>query len=409
MPRRRDALAAARVAGDGLAGTARTVRDVHLAVADRVFRYVGPQARPVRLAHDGISRVTYAAVGAGVRGLAEVGGRAAAIRQPAGAASQRITDHPTAAGVIGALNGAWGDYLSGRRSPLALDMTIRRHGRDVPPTEADLAAAFSDASSDVVVFLHGLCETDRAWWLGAAKHYGDNDSTHGSRLAVATGATPVYLRYNTGHHISDNGQLLAALLADLVTHWPVPISRLTLVGHSMGALVIRSACAQADGEEWLDRVQRCVYLGGPHLGAPLELAATAAGLALARFPETKPLSQALATRSSGIKDLRYGDIAAADWAEITDPDAWRAEPAACLPLLASVTHYYVGVTLTRSNRHPVARVIGDAFVTWPSAGGRSRRRDLALAADCGRHLGGLHHFDLLNHPRVWAVLEEWLG
>jgi hypothetical protein len=53
-------------------------------------------------------------------------------------------------------------------------------------------------------------------------------------------------------------------------------------------------------------------------------------------------------------------------------------------------------------------MIGDALVTFPSASGNGPRRRLALEVDRGRHLGGLHHFDLLNHPRVWALLRDWL-
>jgi hypothetical protein len=47
-------------------------------------------------------------------------------------------------------------------------------------------------------------------------------------------------------------------------------------------------------------------------------------------------------------------------------------------------------------------------VTFPSASGAGPRRNLALDVDRGRHLGGLNHFDLLNHPRVWALLRQWL-
>ena len=117
----------------------------------------------------------------------------------------------------------------------------------------------------------------------------------------------------------------------------------------------------------------------------------------------------MASRSVGIKDLRFGDIRAEDWAEIADLDAWRTEPAECTPLIDSATHYYVGATIGRRNDTVAARVIGDALVPWASASGSGRRRRLALDVDHGRHLGGLHHFDLLNHPRVYAVLEEWLG
>jgi pimeloyl-ACP methyl ester carboxylesterase len=293
-------------------------------------------------------------------------------------------------------------------------MTIRVAGRDVGLDRESLHAAFSPAGGDVVVFVHGLCETERAWWNNAQQHYADSASSHGARLAAATGATPVYLRYNTGLHISENGDQLARLLGELVTNWPVPVSRLTLIGHSMGGLVIRSACCQAElGSDegptpWVELVRRVVYLGSPHLGAPLEVAASAAGVALRRLPETRPLATALASRSVGIKDLRYGDIQPSDWADVRDPDASRPEPATCVPLLTTADHFYIGATLTRNQDHLVARMLGDALVTYPSASGDGPRRQLAFEIDRGRHLGGLHHFDLLNHPRVWELLRQWL-
>src|SRR5438309_2222420 len=150
-------------------------------------------------------------------------------------------------------------------SPHALDMTIRRHDRDVTTDPQSLIDAFPDATGDAVVFVHGLCEADASWRLGGQKHYGDAHSTHGARLQAATGTTPVYLRYNTGLHISDNGAELDRLLADLVANWPVSITRLTLVGHSMGGLVIRSACHLDDTADrrWSPLVKRIVYLGAP--------------------------------------------------------------------------------------------------------------------------------------------------
>jgi pimeloyl-ACP methyl ester carboxylesterase len=409
-----DAKAAAVVAGRGLAATTAAIGDIHGAIAKRVFTLTGRPAAPARLMHDGISRSVYAAVGTGARAASyaagQVVGRINAERER-GIGYIRIADRPRGDIVVGALNGAWGDHLLRWGNGLALSMSIRADGRDVPPTREALGSTFADASPDVVVFVHGLCETERAWWLHADQHYGDRTSTHGSRIAALSGTTPVYLRYNTGLHISDNGEQLAALLAVLVSSWPVEVRSLTLVGHSMGGLVARSACchgAEASGE-WVGLVRRMVYLGSPHLGAPLELAATAAGVALRKLPETTPLANALASRSVGIKDLRYGDIRPVDWADIRDPDAWRQEPAECAPLLESAEHFYVGATLTRDQDHVVARMIGDALVTFPSASGSGPRRQLALDVDRGRHLGGLHHFDLLNHPRVWAVLCEWLA
>jgi pimeloyl-ACP methyl ester carboxylesterase len=399
--------AAARLAGDGVAAAVGLIRDTHLAIARRAFRLTGPPARPVQLMHDGISRLAYGSVAGG----SWLTSRAAAVAVPARPAEERAEVRRRLPAVVAAVNGAWGDRLLDRRHPLALPMTIRRNRADVELSRDGLGAAYPDATGDVAVFVHGLCESDASWELSAQKHWGRPGSTPGVRLHAETGLTPVVLRYNSGRHICANGAELCALLDRLVESWPVPVERLTLVGHSMGGLVIRAAAcvaAEDDAEHpWVPLTGRVVYLGSPHLGAPLEVAAARATRALRRLPETRPLGDALATRSVGIKDLRYGDVREADWASF-DLDGHRPEPDECAPLLESATHYYVGATISRNPDAPVARVLGDALVPWASASGSNGRRRLPLDVDRGRHLGGLHHFDLLNHPRVYAVLRDWL-
>jgi pimeloyl-ACP methyl ester carboxylesterase len=398
--------AAGDLAGRGLAATTGLIRDTHLAIAQRAFSLSGRAARPARVTHDLISRTVYATVGGGLRVAGAAAGSVAAARGGAVA----MADRPRGNVVLGALNGAWGDRLVTWSSPLALSMTLRYDDHDLDVERAALSRAYPDTTGDVVVFLHGLCETDASWRLGAREHYGDPRSTHGKRLRESCGITPIYLRYNTGRHVCDNGDDLAALLTQVVDEWPVPVTRLTLVGHSMGGLVVRAAChrAHADAASWLPLVQRVVYLGSPHLGAPLEVGARAVAGALHKLPETRSLARALASRSVGIKDLRFGDIRADDWAEVEDLDAWREEPRECAPLIDTATHYYIGATIGRRTDTVAARVLGDAFVPWSSASGMGARRGLALDVDRGRHLGGLHHFDLLNHPRVFAVLRDWL-
>jgi hypothetical protein len=409
--------AAAGVAGRGLTETTAVIRDTHAAVARRVFTVTGrgrPRPTPARLLHDGISRGVYAAVELGMKATVAAAGQGAAVAAELRGVRRGddyvpIGDTRRGGVVVGAINGAWGDRLAVADNPLALTMTVRQGRHDVPISAEGLARAFPDASGDVTVWLHGLCETEQAWWLGAADAWGDPRSSHGRRLQEMIGATPVYIRYNTGRHISDNGEDLCDLLGRLVELWPVPVTSLTLVGHSMGGLVVRSACchAEIDGAEWARKVATIVYLGSPHLGAPLEVGAAAVRRWLGRLPETEPLGRALASRSVGIKDLRHGLIRADDWAGI-DLEAWLPEPEECAPLLPSATHFYIGATITESQQAIAARVLGDALVTWPSASGRNKRRDLALEIDRGKHLGRLHHFDLLNHPRVWEVLRSWL-
>jgi hypothetical protein len=69
----------------------------------------------------------------------------------------------------------------------------------------------------------------------------------------------------------------------------------------------------------------------------------------------------------------------------------------------------VTATITRSPRHPLGRLIGDCLVLQPSGSGRSRTRRIAFDEEYGHHVGGAHHFALLNHPAVYDKLRLWLG
>jgi pimeloyl-ACP methyl ester carboxylesterase len=284
-------------------------------------------------------------------------------------------------------------------------MAVRTGGRVVPLEEEALAAAFPAPSSRLVVFVHGLMETELAWWRGAR----EGRETYGARLARELGCTPVYVRYNTGRHVSENGRDLSELLDELYARWPVDIDEIALVGHSMGGLVSRGACRCAVERDarWVRQVGHLVSLGTPHMGAPLEQAVHVASAALSVVPETQPLGDFLRRRSGGIRDLRQGSLVDEDWRD-RDPDALRAAACAEVPLLEGATHCFVAATVTRSPEHPVGRLIGDWLVLEPSASGRGRTRRLPFRAEHGLHVGGAHHFALLNHPAVYNRLRDWL-
>jgi pimeloyl-ACP methyl ester carboxylesterase len=315
--------------------------------------------------------------------------------------------------VLAILNGSHGDLLEREAPALALGMTVRLAGREVPLDGAAIRAAFPDAGDRLVVFLHGLTGTEHTWGYKAGQHHGRPGVTYGSMLQRDLGLTPVYLRYNTGLHISDNGRRLDALLGRLTDVWPVPVQDLVLIGHSMGGLVARSALNQAAGgtaagRRWTRLVRDTVTLGTPHLGAPLERAAHAATHVLARLPETRPLARVLATRSAGIKDLRRGTIVADDWAG-RDLDAPQRGRHTHVPLHDGARHFVVLATLTRDPAARLATVVGDLLVPPRSAcGDTGDATRLAFPPDHVRRLGGLHHLDLLNHPRVYEQIHRWL-
>jgi pimeloyl-ACP methyl ester carboxylesterase len=354
---------------------------IHEAVASRAFGASGPGATPVRVIHDGITAAVYSGIAGGVR-LAGLGA-ARAVQ-----ASRPVSESPRGAFLLGVVNGLIGDELRDTGSALEVAMTL--HVDSVKPT------------GRVAVFLHGLMETEHAWALGQRERYGD-------RLARELGYTPVYVRYNTGRHISENGRELADRLEHVLSQWPVEVETVALVGHSMGGLVARSACHRAalDEHEWVSSVRHVVSLGTPHFGSPVAQGVHYLAHGLGKLPETAPVANFLRRRSAGIRDLRQGSLVDEDWRD-RDPEALRASACEEVPLLENATHCFISATVTRSPKHPLGRLIGDLLVLQPSASGRSRARRLGFDEEHGFHLGGASHIALLNHPQVYEKLRAWL-
>lgn len=396
--------AAVRVATRTLAGAVSHVEQVHHAVAARMFALTAPASFPVRVVHDGVAAGVYAMIrGAGrAAGMvaSELVGAAAGSALPAGST-------PRSNLALAVLNATWGDQLDEHGSPLAILMAVRRAQADVAPRRDALEVAFPETTSKLAVFIHGLGETEESWRLHADRE-GATASTYGSRLAHDFGYTPIYLRYNTGLHVCENGRRLTALLDKVVATWPVPVDEMILLGHSMGGLVARSAChsAQQRGDAWVSRVRHVFYLGCPHLGAGLEQWVSRLSDMLGRLDESRPLASVLDTRSAGIKDLRAGSLLDDDQSEVGPGSKRRGND---VPLISTANHYAVSATVTTSRRNPLGRLVGDLLVQPASARGRSRDgRHIPFPVEHKRHFGGLHHFELLNHPPVYEAMREWL-
>jgi pimeloyl-ACP methyl ester carboxylesterase len=282
-------------------------------------------------------------------------------------------------------------------------MTLRYRGRDVEPTADGLAENFPHATPRLAVFLHGLCETDDAWNLHAPRYV-----PYGVRLERELGYTSLYIRYNSGRHVSDNGRDLAHLLDQVTTAWPVDVGEIAFVGHSVGGLVARSACHYAASSDWVRKVRHVFMLATPHAGAPLEQVTNAATHAFAMLPETRVLAKALNLRSAGIKDLRYGYLCEEDWFG-HDPDEFLHNTAQEIPFLDCANHYFVCATMTKTADARSARLVGDLLVLRASAWAHRRRGErMRFPVDHYRHLGGATHFDLLNHPAIYELLRGWL-
>lgn len=400
--------AVGRLGGHALGGVVGAVRGVHHAVLARVESLLPAPARPVTALQRGISGAVYHGIETAHRAAPSVGARVAArtwtdeLTPPSQTRVGRV--------LLPAVHGIWGDTIATREPVLAVPMSVRVDARDLSIDPVSVAGAFPTATGRLAVFVHGLCESDESWWRTPATDTSSHPGSYGDRLHDEFGYTPVYLRFNTGLRVSDNGLALAGLLDSLTAAWPVPVQDITLIGHSMGGLVSRSACHQGDaaGMDWVAAVATVMTLGTPHLGAPLEKSVHVADRLMALLPETAPLARALRARSIGVKDLRYGAVVEDDWFG-HDPDEFLRDRCTEIPFLDHAAYYWMAASITRDPDHPGARLLGDGLVRYPSAAGAGRSRRLPFEIGNGAHVTGVGHLALLNHPDVYAQIRAWLA
>ena len=343
-----------------------------------------------------------------------------------------------------ALNGALGDQLAARFDPRAINMSFRRGGHDVAVADLGL----TEPRQKTVVYVHGLMGDELIWQTGFQDAPGSR--RYGPRLAEETRSRALYLRFNSGLHLSQNGRQLHRLLTELVDTWPDAIGELVLVGHSMGGLIIRSAGYYAALNEelemrneesrteqprmsadnssflipnsslsaaeraapWLAHLRSIFLIGTPNDGSWLEQNSHFTARLLERinlFP-TRFLSKALNQRSNGIKDLRYSILVDEDWQDAHANDL--TPPRTPVPPLPGVQYHILMGSWLRATRPSALReYFGDGLVGHGSARGHATFGDEAtLPAGASVRTAVFsqqHHGGLLTHPEVFQYLKQW--
>lgn len=304
---------------------------------------------------------------------------------------------------LGILNGVIGDYLERTGNGLATEMQLVQRGRPLPMARTALARAYPDATPRVVVLLHGSSCTELSWQMPDGTDYG-------ALLARDLGYTPLYVRYNSGLAIADSGEALARLLETLVAEYPVPVDELLLIGHSMGGLVIRSAChvAKRQGLGWTGRVRRAIYVGTPHLGAPLERIGRVVAKILTAVddPYTRLAADLGNLRSAGIRDLGDADLTHEDRARQCATLSLR-DARHPVPLLPEIQHFLIAGSFSTDPR--IALLFGDALVPVASAtfGHCTDAATLGLPPSHIRFFAGVSHMRLPRSPEVYAQIRTW--
>jgi len=390
----------ARLGFDSVAGIVDTVEQMHETIARHPLPFMRRPATPTR-AHGLIASGIYSII-RGVTG---------AVREGTDLSLHLLSGDATGPGLprqdaawISAVNGVCGDHLEETSNPLAIAMGFSTPETPLAPTRAGLVSVLPEAGPRIAVFVHGLCLSPWRWWRETSPSVGD-------RLRDELGMTPVYLHYNSGRHISVNGRELAGQLEQLCDAWPVPVESLTVIGHSMGGLVIRSACHYAEEADrrWLGRLQRVVCLGTPHHGAALEKAGSLIDRVAQTVQYTEPLMIGR-KRSAGIRDLRHGNLLDED-RDNDDPINPLKDLRRPVPLLEDVDYYFVAAAVGRHERDPASRILGDFLVRLGSATGAhdDELRRLHIRPEYCRVFAETSHMDLLSDKGVHEQLVRWLA
>jgi pimeloyl-ACP methyl ester carboxylesterase len=302
---------------------------------------------------------------------------------------------PEREALVAALNGVWGDHLAQTSNPLAITMSLRSGGRPYEVTHRPV-------TGKLLVLAHGLAMNDLQWTR--------QGHDHGQALARDLGFTPVYLHYNSGRHVSQNGRQFAALLDDLVASWPLPVQELVIVGHSMGGLVARSACSIGAKQAWMKALTKLVFIGTPHHGAPFERGGRLVDSLLGISPYVAPLARLGKARSAGITDLRFGNLHDADW-QHRDRHTQKHDDRLPTPLPEGVPAYVVAGTTAKHATGLRGAALGDGLVPLASALGEHRDPRHALQVPKSRRLvvTSANHWDLLRRVDVYEQVRRWLA
>jgi pimeloyl-ACP methyl ester carboxylesterase len=302
----------------------------------------------------------------------------------------------------------------------------------------------ANAPIDVCILVHGLLVDEQNWTLAT-----DPVPEYLERML---GWCPLLVRYNSGRHVSSNGEELATLIEELELAWGARLGRIRLIGHSMGGLVSRSAIEhlRRRDADVLNRIDQLYLLATPNHGADLErvghaieyvlesatdLPRSASRLLRRRRPDEErrgglfssisasttqlasvvtgaPFRTALsvlAARSDGMRDVRFGYMVAEEW-QVAEHERKRfmLNHRRPLPVPDHIRVHAIAGSLWPDSTSEPSRIRTDGMVSVASAAGVGEFDDLGVVNTTRfREMPLLVHQLVASSPRVLSQIADW--
>jgi pimeloyl-ACP methyl ester carboxylesterase len=305
--------------------------------------------------------------------------------------------------ILSVLNGVIGDYLEEKENPLKITMQFRYQSKTLAIDPKSIKAAYPKVNGKILLMIHGSCMNDLQWTR--------KDHNHGKIIATELNKTPIYLKYNSGLHISSNGKNLNNLLEELVKNWPVPIEELVIIAHSMGGLVSRSALyyGEQNQKKWTQHVKKIVFLGTPHHGSYVERTGNYLDLILESIHYAKPFARLGKIRSAGVTDLRYGNLIDEDWKDDHRFEI-KNDKRRNIQLSKQIEFYTIAAVIGNETTSLSTQILGDTLVDVKSALGQHKNPDknLNFKKENIWISYDSNHLDLISNPKILNKIKVWL-
>lgn len=269
--------------------------------------------------------------------------------------------------IVPILNGLHGDLMAKKGHPALINISFRNKARNISLENLKDIYDFSNYGGKVIIIVHGLMNDESIWQSEPV----DTVQRLGSAIEKESMANILYVRYNTGLHISENGRSLSNLIQEFIEIYQTEIKELNLICHSMGGLVSRSACyyANAQSQNWTYLLKRVFLIGVPNEGSYLARVAYMTQYFFRKMDpsENSSIAKFFDVRSNGIKDLSFGYLVDEDWQNKRDGNDKNIEPTKVFPL-PDVDYFLIAATVAEENQKSrIFTFFGDGLVEKQSA------------------------------------------